>query len=401
MYYAREIVKELRDSSQIVIFGAGLVAQEVGYCLMGEPYGLKPECFLVSDQEGNPVYLSDLPVFGLEEGKARVEKDALIVVAVLEKYLDEICEKLRQHGYDHILPMTFESDLWSLIRGNAYRHFCLSKGKPYRTLEEELRSVWVPANTERDEETLRFTPKLHTCFITAEECDMEHTVRIYRAGCHVDRQLRENLSQYHWETPIQVGAALTKERICELRDNQGDNISCKNGQYCELTALYWIWKHDTSAYAGLCHYRRHFELDEEMCRYLAYSDIDVVLTIPILNVPSVKEVYCHDHVGRDWEVMMEAVRILAPDYAASAQELQNGNFYYAYNMVIAKKKILDDYCAWLFPILQYCEERCSAREDGYQERYLGFLAERLMGIYFLKHEDTYKIVHARKHFVEK
>ena len=43
MYYAREIVKELRDSSQIVIFGAGLVAQEVGYCLMGEPYGLKPD----------------------------------------------------------------------------------------------------------------------------------------------------------------------------------------------------------------------------------------------------------------------------------------------------------------------------------------------------------------------
>lgn len=400
MYYARETVKKLKESRQIVIFGAGLVAREVAFCLMGEPYGLELECFLVSDREGNPAYISNLPVLDLKEGKARIGKDALIVVSVLEKYLDEVCEKLREYGFEHILPMTFESDRWSLIRGNAYRHFCLSRGKSHRTLEEELRSVCVPGEAEQEEGSPRSTPGLRACRAAAGEGDAEPAVRVYRAVCHVDRPLQEDLSRYRWEIPIQVGAALTKERICELRDNQGDNISHKNRQYCELTALYWIWKHDTSAYAGFCHYRRHFELNEKMLRQLAYSDIDVVLTIPVLNVPSVEAVYRHDHVGRDWEVMMEAVRILAPDYMASAQELQNGNFYYAYNMVIARKKILDDYCAWLFPILQYCEERCGEREGIYQERYLGFLAERLMGIYFLKHEDTYKIVHARKHFVK-
>ena len=378
-YYAPETVKELKDSRPLVIFGAGLVAREAAFCLMGEPYGLKPECFLVSERSGNPENIMGLPVLSLEEGKAAVDRTALIVVAVMEKYLEEICEKLRHHGYHHLLPMTFESDRWSLIRGNSYRYFRLSAGKTYRTLEEELETVRMPAETATDK---------------------EHTVRVYTARCHVDRQLKEDLSGYDWETPIQVGAALTDERICALRDDVGDNISYKNRQYCELTALYWIWKHDTSAYAGLCHYRRHFELNEEMLRRLAYSDIDVVLTIPILNVPSVAEVYRHDHVGRDWEVMMEAVRALAPDYASTAQGLQDGKFYYAYNMLIARKRILDDYCAWLFPILQYCEEHCGAREGIYQERYPGFLAERLMGIYFLKHEDTYKIVHAKKHFVE-
>lgn len=380
-YYARETVKRMEDSSEIVIYGAGLVAYEVAACLMGEPYGLTIKCFVVSDKIGNPDTMLGLPVIGLKEGKDRIRKDALVVVAVMGKYVEEICENLCGNGYNHILPMAFESDLWSVIQGNYYRCLRLERGKRYRTLEEELASVCVSAgkNAMKNE-----APRVH----------------IYTARCHVDRPLGEDLSRYSWEIPIQVGAALTQERICGLRDDQGENISYKNGQYCELTALYWIWKQDSSDYAGLCHYRRHFELDEEMLKRLTYSDIDVVLTIPILNFPNVEAVYRHDHMGADWEVMMEGIRTLKPDYREAAEELQNGNFYYGYNMLIARKEIFDDYCAWLFPILEYCEERCGEKESTYQKRYLGFLAERLMGIYFLKHEEEYKIVHARKHFVE-
>ena len=381
MYYARDTVEELKNSSQLVIYGAGLVAYEAAVCLTGEPYGLNIECFLVSDKNGNPDRLLGLPVIGLNEGENRIHKNALIIVAVMGKYLDEIRANLEKKGFVHILPMTFESDLWSMIQGNYYRYVRLGSGKSYRILEEELEQVQVPVEAEGQKRK-------------------GNRVCIYTAKCHVDRYLSEDLSRYSWEVPIQVGAALTEERICGLRDNEGDNISHKNGQYCELTALYWIWKHDTSDYAGLGHYRRHFELNEDMLKRLACSDIDVVLTIPILNVPSVREVYGHDHVAGDWDVMMEAVRTLAPDYAETAQELEKGNFYYGYNMVIARKKILDDYCEWLFPILEYCEERCNVREGTYQKRYIGFLAERLMGIYFLRHEDDYKIAHVKKHFVE-
>ncbi|MCM1123372.1 MAG: DUF4422 domain-containing protein, partial [Eubacterium sp.] len=79
-----------------------------------------------------------------------------------------------------------------------------------------------------------------------------------------------------------------------------------------------------------------------------------------------------------------------------------GVFYYAYNMFIARKEILNDYCEWLFPILAYCEEKCGdmADRDIYQSRYIGFLAERMLSIYFLKHEKDYKIVHAEKHFLK-
>lgn len=390
MYYAEAVAEELRNSSQLVLFGAGLVAHEVIHCLQAEPYGLSIDYILVSQKEGNPGEILGIPVMELKRAGDMVEKDAIVVVATMERHLDSIRRSLKEHGYCHIIPLTFESDLWSLMQGDYYRSFLKSCGKKYRTLEEELENVgkadqWLESAGRDD----------------IRKGKEGGSVHIYTVRCHVDRTISEDLSGYSWEIPIQAGAALTNREICEIRDDCGENISHKNGQYCELTALYWIWKHDDSDYAGLGHYRRHFEVDEEMLKKLARSDIDVVLTLPILNFPSVGEVYRHDHMGRDWDVMMEAVRILAPDYAVMAEKLQNGNFYYGYNMFIARKKILDDYCAWLFPILKHCEKQCGEREGTYQKRYIGFLAERLMGIYFLKHEDEYKIVHVRKHFVEK
>ena len=57
--------------------------------------------------------------------------------------------------------------------------------------------------------------------------------------------------------PIQVGAAL-HPALGYIPDNTGDNISAKNPNYCELTALYWAWKNLDCEYIGLCHYRRYF-----------------------------------------------------------------------------------------------------------------------------------------------
>jgi hypothetical protein len=168
-----------------------------------------------------------------------------------------------------------------------------------------------------------------------------------------------------------------------------------------LTALYWIWKNDRSDYAGLCHYRRHFKLDRERLNKLASSDIDVILTIPILNFPNVKATYYNDHVGRDWEIMMDAVREIHPDYYETADAVQNGIYYYAYNMFVARKCIFDSYCEWLFPILDYCENKCVTKNDTYQNRYIGFLAERLLSIYFIHNEDKYKIVLVEKEFFDR
>ena len=69
--------------------------------------------------------------------------------------------------------------------------------------------------------------------------------------------------------PIQVGAAISDVDLDMQRDDSingkiCDNISEKNKNYCELTAMYWAWKnikeiYPNIDYIGLNHYRRYFD----------------------------------------------------------------------------------------------------------------------------------------------
>lgn len=370
MYYVKEDVQKIMNCNCLIIYGARIVAKEVATCLSGYPYNKKVEAFIVSKKKGNPDFLLERPVITIDEGRTKYN-EALILVAVLEKYIDEIAKTLSDNGFQNVILCGFESDLWSGIRGNYFKELCKQKFGKYKTLEENI--IW---NKEQD----------------------RIKVNIYSARCHVDKQLTDK-RQYPWEKQIQVGVALTDQIVCSIRDDIGDNISEKNRTYCELTALYWIWKNDCSDYTGLCHYRRHFAITEEMLMHFETSGIDVVLTIPILNFPSVREVYENDHLIEDWNIMLEILKEFSPEYFQTATEVQEGNYYYAYNMFIAKKEIFNEYCAWLFPILFECEKRCNPKSDIYQQRYIGFLAERLLTIFFVHNWSRWNIVHAEKNFL--
>ena len=80
-------------------------------------------------------------------------------------------------------------------------------------------------------------------------------------------------------------------------------------------------------------------------------------------------------------------------------KIEKGNYYYGYNMLIARREILNQYCEWLFPILFQCENEIGERTDVYQGRYIGFLAERLMTIFLEQHRKEYKLAIAKKHFI--
>lgn len=357
------------------IYGAGDVAREVLFCLQSAPRNLNIEAFIVSEScAGKSRMVDGIPVISFDDFK--YSDDTRIIVAVLEKYRDEICTKLHSIGIQNPILMTFESDLWCEERGKTYALYRQEREKkPYILLQDGISHH-------------------------LSEVRKRKSLQIYIAKSHMDKPLKENVRSYPWEKDIQVGAALTKKKIADITDFSGDNISKKNRQYCELTALYWIWKNDKNDYAGLCHYRRRFVLTEEEIERLVSSCVDVVVTNPVVNVPDVLTMYRKNHSYHDWEIMKDGIRRLCHEYLTSLAYVEKSNYYIPYNMFIMRRDILNHYCEWIFPILDYCEAMCEQKGDVYQNRYIGFLAERLMTVYLHHHRETLQVIFSKKHFCE-
>ncbi len=357
------------------IYGAGDVARGVLYCLRGNPFNLKIEALIVSDTYiENGREIDGIPVISCND--MACGDDVQVIVAVLEKYRDEICAKLSSMGIRKPILMTFESDLWCEKRGEAYAL--------YRQKQENMPYILL-------QDGISHIPKGN---------GKQKSLLIYIAKNHMDKPLKESVSNNEWEKDIQVGAALTGQKIADETDCSGCHISEKNRRYCELTAQYWIWKNASAGYVGLCHYRRRFVLSKEDVNNLTGSCVDVVVTNPVVNVPDILTMYSKNHILNDWKIMRDGIKKLCREYLKSLEYVEKSKYYIPYNMFIMRKDVLDRYCEWLFPILEYCEMMCGPKEDSYQNRYIGFLAERLMTVYLYHHRETLVVVFSKKHFCE-
>lgn len=228
-------------------------------------------------------------------------------------------------------------------------------------------------------------------------------VRIYMAKSHVDKPLRGNAPLPEYVFPIQVGVECCDLRVANLLDNTGEHISGKNGNYCELTALYWMWKNKLTAgdfadgeegqYFGLCQYRRGFDFSEDDLLRLKDNDVDAVLPYPLPYEPDI-----HAHHERyikeaDWDALLQALEELQPEYAEAFPSILGQQYLYNYNVALAKKSVLRDYCAWLFPILERTEELSVPRGCERSDRYIGYMGETLETLYFMKNADRLTIAH--------
>lgn len=350
----------------MVIYGAGLMGRNLVRVLTEKPYRKKILCFLVKSREGNPDNIKGINVISLNEASSY--KDRPVLVALHEKHLNGAIKDLKDNGFTNLIPVSFDNDLWS-----------------------DMREEWIKANS-----IMPFGADM-----LRESCDdiSNNNLHIYVVHSAYDKELTENIDDKFYEVSIQVGANLTDTVLFSVRDDIGDNISEKNNKYCELTALYWAWKNDTSEYIGLSHYRRKFVLSDGEISAILSGNVDIVVTVPVMNLDTVKGQYARDHSESDWNVLGQAIEVLSPEYKDAYITVSNSIFYYAYNMFIAKREVLNDYCEWLFKILYYCEDKIGSKDDAYQNRYVGFLAERLLTIYISKHSEL-KVKVAHKHFIE-
>ena len=166
-------------------------------------------CFAVSARKNNSFSLDGLPVMELaslsEEMTDEEKKNIEILIATPENVQPEIEEELENFGFH--FHRRLDSRYWAELM--KMFHLKLDHFLPFSVLPVGYNKPFV---------------------------------RIYMAKSHKDRPLKQGVMLPEYVFPIQVGADNCNTRIADLLDNKGENISYKNGNYSELTGLYWIWK---------------------------------------------------------------------------------------------------------------------------------------------------------------
>ena len=224
--------------------------------------------------------------------------------------------------------------------------------------------------------------------------------------------------------PVRCGAVYDeREGVTMLGDDTGENISEKRDSFCELTVLYWAWKNIDADYYGLCHYRRYMSFSDKS--FLPKNDHAGFLVHPILDkkaidkfclkeetirnlsmqydfitTPSEDVLYSwdgkHDSIyalcqdrRRDFD--MEGVNALIslikekfPQYSKETDEYFGGHYAKYYNCFLMKRDIFDEMCTFIFGILFELEKKLNTKNyNKWMTRMPGFMAENLVGIYYL------------------
>lgn len=205
--------------------------------------------------------------------------------------------------------------------------------------------------------------------------------------------------------PLHVGAE-GKPPLGFTGDNTGINISSKNPNYCELTGLYWLWKNKKSDYVGLCHYRRYFStgqynssMDSKKSSILQKEDYDSLLKNYDCIVPkkrnyyieTVRSQYEHAHHKVDLDALERIIKTDYPEYYDAFTTVMNRKTLHLLNMFVMKWGLFDNYCNFIFPVLEKLETKIDISNYTTQEaRVYGFLAERLFNVWLEKNKILYK-----------
>lgn len=200
--------------------------------------------------------------------------------------------------------------------------------------------------------------------------------------------------------PIHVGRALHPELAAEMGprfvgDDTGDSISERNATYCELTALWWLWRNCESDYKGLVHYRRHLASPDStrrqaaspLARVVRGEELRSLLAGHDAVLPRKRRYYIEtmrshwDHTQPP-EQLTEARRAVAnlePAYSDAFERVLSARGAHMFNMMVMRADAFDAYCAWLFPLLAELTSRLDpAQYPPFQARYPGRISELLL-----------------------
>ena len=245
--------------------------------------------------------------------------------------------------------------------------------------------------------------------------------------------------------PIQVEKALSNKDLGIQADNTGEHISEKGACYSEMTALYWAWKNlNNLDYIGFCQYRRYFDLTSifdiskwgiklflkncilkfigrlivifypyknlsiKWVGYISKNELDAYSNQ--LNSKLLKQIKKHDYdifyvkpffsfnrtvqesffIG-GYYYYQQLEKIISEkfaDYKPYYDKVMKGHLISTSNLHLMKKELFDEYCSFLFGVLEIHLE-LNKKEGKSYFRILGYMAEILATVFiFKKKQDS-------------
>ncbi|WP_295731809.1 DUF4422 domain-containing protein [uncultured Limosilactobacillus sp.] len=198
--------------------------------------------------------------------------------------------------------------------------------------------------------------------------------------------------------PVFVGKALHPDVNHSFQgDNEGINISEKNATYNELTAIYWGWKNLNLDAMGLVHYRRYLSLNHKKSLedVLSTKQVQGLLNNYDIILPQKRRYYIetneshylHAHEREPFYVMKSIIKTDYPAYSKSWDRVMKRTWAHMFNMFIMKKQPLDEYCSWMFEVLNKVEKQTDiSHYSQYEKRVYGFLSELLLDVWLDKNQ---------------
>lgn len=201
-------------------------------------------------------------------------------------------------------------------------------------------------------------------------------------------------SIYH---PICVGNQYHNEEY--LDEHTGENIAYLNDKINECTALYWIWKNAKTKYVGLNHYRRYFYNNKirHSENYLSLETVtkifdegyDIILPeLKVLSITILENITIsvgNELCKRAFFILKNLIKREHPDYIEEFEFVMDGHFLYVCNMFVTHRKILNQYCEWLFSFLIEATEQLDVSSyDSHRKRTMGYFAETMWTVWLLK-----------------
>ena len=215
---------------------------------------------------------------------------------------------------------------------------------------------------------------------------------LYEVLSDRDKKIDYHPDRFPYEMPIQAGASLTDISMTELKDNTGNNISDKNRMYCEMSAVYWIWKNTNHDWIGIEHYRRHLLVKPEMLS----DDVDAIMPLPYICYPHEMAQFLRFTTENVLNAMLKTLKELHPDEYEDYYKILYGKYQYTYDLVCARRYVFDNYCRWFFEITEHMEKMGDEVPELIETRAFSYVAEVLTNLYFMYHQKDLRIRHVEK-----